>query len=412
MTARRRRSTALATLLLAVVAVIWVLGGLLSMLVSGRPVYALDVVYVLSFLAFPVVGWLISVKLPQNLLGWIYLTFPAVAGAGTALEELAQIQAHSGSDATAATLMLGGGWLYGFSITLILGPGVLLFPDGRLPGRRWRFVLWGIVALQLLYGVLELFGASTVCIEPVWEGGALIDCLTRVDNPLLLPFFGRLSATRSSVVEPLLALAVGLSVISLLVRYKRSAGDVRQQIKWIIFVAAAGIVPLLLVSFARQVLGVTILDGLDTILLIFITIGLPVAIGVAILKYRLYDIDRLISRTASYAIVAGALSAVFVGSVALTQQLLPVEGQFGIVVSTLVVAALFNPLRVRVQKVVDQRFNRSKFDAQRVLDEFAIQLRDDVDLEHMHATLLSAVQETMQPSYASLWIRDRASDSE
>ena len=156
---------------------------------------------------------------------------------------------------------------------------MLLFPDGRLPGHRWRFVLWGIAALIILNGVFLLFGAATACIEPIWEQGVFIECALTVDNPLRLPTVERLSASLGPVVEPLLALAVVLSLVGLLMRYRRSAGDVRQQIKWVLFVAAVGIVPLILVSFARQVLGFTGFERFDTIQLMFFTIGLPVAIG-------------------------------------------------------------------------------------------------------------------------------------
>ena len=401
-----RWTTALATLLLAVVVVAWTLGAWLSAQELDEPIHPLDVVWVLSFLVFPTVGWLISVKFPHNPLGWIYLAFAILAGAGSAMEEVATLQAHAGNFGTAATLIQGGGWLFGLALTLVLGPGVLLFPDGRLPGHRWRFVLWGTAALLILNGVFLLFGAARACIEPIWEVGVFIGCDMFVDNPLHLPIVGRLSASLGPVVDPLLALIVVLSLVGLLVRYRRSAGDVRQQIKWVLFVAAVGIVPLILVFFARQVLGFTGFERFDTIQLMFFTIGLPAAIGVAIFKYRLYDIDRIISRTAAYAIVVGVLAGTFVASVALTQQLLPVENQLGIVISTLVVAALFNPLRRRVRDTVDRRFNRSRYDAQRVLDEFSIGLRDGVDLELMQAALLSAADQTLQPSHLSLWIRE------
>ena len=267
-------------------------------------------------------------------------------------------------------------------------------------------MLWGSVTLILLSGVLGVFGTATACIEPIWEGGVFIECALTVDNPLHLPIVERLSASLGPAVEPLLALIVVLSLVGLLVRYMRSAGDVRQQIKWVLFVAAVGIVPLILVSIARQVLGFTGYGRFDTIQLMFFTIGLPVAIGVVIFKYRLYDIDRIISRTAAYAIVVGVLAAVFVATVTLTQRLLPLDSQFGIVASTLVVAALFNPLQRRVRDTVDRRFNRSMYDAQRVLDEFSIGLRDGVDLELMQAALLSAADQTMQPSHLALWIRE------
>ena len=404
-----RWTSALATLLLAVVVVIWVFGGLLSLQDPDEPIHLLDVVWVISFLVFPAVGWLIAVKLPNNRLGWIYLSFAVLAGVGAATEELAALQGHAGNYVAAAALIKAGGWLFSFAILLVLGPGVLLFPDGRLPGHRWRFVLWGTTALMFLSGVIGVFGGATACIEPIWEEGVFIECAQTVDNPLHLPIVERLSASLGPVVEPLLALAVVLSLVGLVVRYRRSAGDVRQQIKWVLFVAAVGIVPLILVSFARQVLGFTGFERFDTIQLMFFTIGLPVAIGIAIFKYRLYDIDRIISRTAAYAIVVGVLAAVFVGTVTLTQRLLPLDSQFGIVASTLVVAALFNPLRRRVRDTVDRRFNRSRYDAQRVLDEFSIGLQDGVDLELMQAALLSAADQTLQPSHLSLWIRERKS---
>ena len=402
-----RWTTALATLLLAVVVVIWVFGGLLSLQELDESIHPLDVVWVISFLVFPAVGWLIAVKLPNNPLGWIYLAFAVVAGVGSAIEELAVLQGHAGNYVAAAALIQAGGWLFSLSLLVILGPGVLLFPDGYLPGPRWRFVLWGGLALILMSAAFDVFGATTACIEPVWEGGVFIECALEADNPFHLPVVERLSSSLDPLVEPLLVLVVGLSLVGLLVRYQRSAGDVRRQIKWVLFVAAVGIVPLILVSFARQVLGFTGFERFDTIQLMFFTIGLPVAIGVAIFRYRLYDIERIISRTAAYAIVVGVLAAVFVATATLTQRLLLVDSQFGIVASTLVVAALFNPLRRRVRDTVDRRFNRSRYDAQRVLDEFSIGLRDGVDLKLMQAALLRAAQETLQPSHLSLWIRER-----
>ncbi len=146
-------------------------------------------------------------------------------------------------------------------------------------------------------------------------------------------------------------------------------------------------------------------------LLILITISLPIAIGIAIFRFRLYDVDRIISRTASYALIVGSLAAVFVISVTLIQQLLPIEGQLGIVVSTLVVASLFNPLRSRIQGAVDRRFNRSRYDAQKVLDDFGVRLREDVDLELMQAALIGAASETLQPAHLSLWVRDQKKES-
>lgn len=406
---RRHRITALATLLLTADIATWVITGVLAAQFSNEPLRPADLAYVLSFLVFPVVGWLVAVKLPGNPLGWIYLLFSLFGAFGTLAEGLAPMLAYAENLPAAAVLMLGGGWLYGLALLLILGPSVLLFPDGQLPGRRWRFVLWASAVLIVLSLVLPAFGVSTVCVEPAWEKGVLAGCARQVDNPLRLAVMERLNTIGGPVVEALLALTVALSLAGLLVRYRRSAGDVRQQIKWVVFAAAAGIVPLILITLTRQLLEFAGFELIDSALLLSFTIVLPVAIGVAIFRYRLYDIDRIISRTAAYAIVVGLLAAVFAASVALVRQLLPFRGEPGVVLSTLVVAALFDPLRRRVQNSVDRRFNRSKYDVQGVLDQLSDRLRDDVELALMQSALLEAALETMQPSHLSLWVREPTS---
>ncbi len=404
---RRRWTSALATLLLVSVVTTWLAFVFILGSQGAQALAAFDVGFALSFLVFPLVGWLIAIKLPWNPLGWIFLAFGVAGTIGNVIETMAPLQAHAGNDSAAAVLIQTGGWLYALSILLILGPGVLLFPDGQLPSRRWRIVLWANGVLILLYLLLPAFGTSTVCVEPVWTEGVVTECLLSASNPLHLPAVERINTAVGSAVEPLLALAVVLSLVGLLRRYRQSVGDARQQIKWVLFVATAGIAPLLLTTVARAVFGFTAAGQLDAVLLIFVSVGLPTTIGIAILKYRLYDIDRIISRTAAYAIVVSLLAAVFAGSVTLAQQLLPFQSQFGVVVSTLVVAALFNPLRLRVQNAVDRRFNRAKYDAQGVLDELSARLREEVDLELMQSALLETAQETMQPSHLSLWVRRR-----
>lgn len=406
--ARRRWAAGLATLLLLADIAAWATTAVLA--AQDEPVDLSAASYVLSFLVFPLVGWLIAVRIPRNPLGWIYLAFSAFGAVGTVVEELAPVMAYSGHSAAAVALIQGGGWLYSLGITLVLGPGVLLFPNGRLVDKRWRSVLWGFAGLMLLGLIFELFGTSPVCVDPIWEGGLLTGCALQLVNPLRLQLIERLNTGIGLAVQPLLALAVILSLVGLVMRYRRAGGEVRQQVKWVVFVAALGIVPLLLITIARTVLEFTAIDLLDVVLLTFLEIGLPVAIGIAIFRYRLYDIDRIISRTTAYAIVVGLLAAVYAATVTLAQQLLPFQNQLGVVVSTLVVAALFNPLRQRVQSSVNRRFNRSKYDAQRVLDELSSHLREDVDLELMQSALLEAARQTMQPSHLSLWVRGPTSN--
>ena len=262
----------------------------------------------------------------------------------------------------------------------------------------------GLAIALLAVGVMGLFGNKRVCID--WSAEVVNECLRWVENPLNPSALGDFGENLDRLLDLLLFFGAIVSLAGLITRYRHSIGEVRQQIKWVTLAAMAGILTFVLTSAAQEAFGFSLNEWVGVTPFILVNIGLPVAIAVAIFKYRLYDIDRIISRTAAYALVVGILLAVFVMSVTLTQRLLPVESQFGVVVSTLAVAALFNPLRRHVQSVVDRRFNRSKYKAQRVLDEFAIQLRDDVDLEHMQSALLSAARETMQPSHLSLWVRE------
>ena len=400
-----RWTSTLATMLLVLVITIFMIILWYGSRPTVNPSVASDVVFVLSLLAFPVVGWLIAVRQPQNPLGWIYLSASLIIGIGFMSDALALQAALAGSDANAAILLILGGWLQFPGYLLLLGPAILLFPDGRVPSNRFRWALWGLATLVLVWGVIYAIGSEMVCLEEFAE--ASDPCIQSVENPLGVFTGAGLGEAADLLFIGIFMLTILASVTAVLVRYRRSTGEVRQQIKWVAWVAAVGILLLFGVAVNEYVLGFTTNEWVDVLTVMVINVGLPVAIGFSILKYRLYDIDRIISRTAAYAVVAVVLAAVYVAGVTLTQRILPVEGQFGVVVSTLVVAALFNPLRRRVQSGVDRRFNRSRYDARRVLDAFSTQLRDVVDLEQMQAALLSAAQETMQPSHLSLWVRER-----
>ena len=402
---RGRWASTLATVLLVLFVSTWLVSAWLGLQDPVDPIGASDFLFAISFTAFPVVGWLIAVRQPQNPLGWIYLAFPVAIALGIIGQEFAAPIARAGYGAGAFILTELGGWLFVFGFWLLLVPGILLFPDGRLPNDRFRWALLGSALLLVALGLMVLIGTESSCIEEsVPQGGV---CSFSVDNPLKFSSTLDLSSVPETLLFVLLPIMGAISFIGIVVRYRQSTGEIRQQIKWIAWVASAGILLMLGVTVIEDVVGISLNDWVGVLTFMMITVGLPVAIGVAIFKYRLYDIDRIISRTAAYALVVGILAAVFVMSVTLTQQLLPIESQFGVVVSTLVVAALFNPLRRRVQSVVERRFNRSKYDAQRVLDELSIQLREDVDLDPMLTALLTATQETMQPSYVSLWVRER-----
>lgn len=374
---------------------------------SVDPASTAYVVFAILLLAFPLTGWLIAVKHPQNSLGWILLISPTLIGIGAICEELGLRSAQNGSDSASAVLLLVGGWLQFLGFWLLFGPAILLFPDGHFPSHRFRRVFWGLATSVLVWGVAVAIGSEKICVARFGE--ASTPCVRSVESPLALLSGTGLDEVAYALQIGIFLLTLSTSVAALVWRYLRSSGDVRQQIKWVAWVAAAGLLAILGFFIADDLLGLIQSEWVQTFVFSVIAVGLPVAIGFSILKYRLYDIDRIISRTAAYAVIVTVLVGVYVASVAVLQRLLPVQSPLGIVASTLFVAALFNPLRRRVQYAVDRRFNRSRYEARQVVDELSSQLRDDVALEQIQIALLNAAQQTLQPSHLSLWVRERRS---
>jgi hypothetical protein len=199
-------------------------------------------------------------------------------------------------------------------------------------------------------------------------------------------------------------------LLRLVLSYRRSTGDYRQQLKWLSGGGALGLTGLVLIT-GLSASSSALLHVIGAVGLVVGLIALPLSFGTGILKYRLYEIDRLISRTLSYLIIAGLLAGVFVGIVVLTTDVLPFSSPVGVAASTLAAAALFNPLRRRVQRVVDRRFNRSRYDAEAIVAAFALRLRKAVDLDTVHREMLAAVTGAIQPSHASLWIKPPTSST-
>jgi hypothetical protein len=265
---------------------------------------------------------------------------------------------------------------------------VLLFPDGQLPGPRWRWVLWAYAGLVACVVTV----AAANAIAPVAEHDI------RVDSSGMLTSSGHLPGWLASppawldavVVVGLVGIAlsiVGRQVLS----WRQATGERRQQLKWLAFGAAVTIVWLIgLLIFNIPVVGIA---------------ALPVSTGIAILKYRLYDIDRIISRTLSYAIVTGLLVGAYAGLVLLATRVLAFSGTIAVAASTLAAAALFNPLRRRVQRSVDRRFNRARYDADKTVAAFAAQLKEAVDLDSVRDDLASVVHKALEPAHVSVWIR-------
>ena len=354
------------------------------------------------FVSFATVGALVASRQPGNLIGWIFCALGLFLPLAGASEEYAlyALVTKPGSLPGGEVMAWLAAWFAGAINFALLAFVLLLFPDGRLLSRRWRFVVWvNLIAILLIFagnfepGQIESRGLLKVA-NPfgVAGAGALLQALGEIG------FF--------------LVLAVAIAgAISLVIRFRRSRGDERQQIKWFVFAGAVfcavlAVAPVLwtlpLSPTTEWIWPTLFLLGLGTI---------PAATGVAILKYRLYDIDILINRTLVYGSLTALLVLVYIGGVATTQAILRVltgqqeQPQLAIVVSTLVIAALFTPLRRRIQRLIDRRFYRSKYDARMTLEAFSARLRDETDLEALSDDLIGVVRETMQPAHVSLWLR-------
>jgi hypothetical protein len=285
-----------------------------------------------------------------------------------------------------------GGWARGMGWLLIVAFLLLLFPNGRLPSSRWRPVLWGIVGYIAFFTLV------------VWLSPASQDFrLAFVRNPLGLEL--EIMNLLGGVLYFTLPLLLVVSGAAVIVRFRGSRSDERQQLKW--FAYAVGV---MVVLFAFWLSSET--AGLVPVSTLAFTVplaGLPIAVGVAILKYRLYDIDVVINRTLVYGTLTATLAATYFGGVVLLQgafrALTGQESQLAIVASTLLIAALFGPLRRRMQALIDRRFYRRKYDAVRTLQDFSAKLREETDLDALSDELVMVVRETMQPEHASLWLR-------
>jgi hypothetical protein len=368
-----------------------------------------QLISLLPFLAFPVVGALVASRRPENPIGWICLavgTFWMLYNV-TTVYGVYGLLARPGSVPFPAEVGSLGESLWAPALGLLGTYLILLFPDGRLPSRRWRPVAW------LSGAVIVLASAGVALVpQPLPELGG-------IQNPFGLYGYPEVADALFNVLL-LLPLCILASAVSLIVRFRRSGGEVREQIKWIAF--AASLLGLVLLVEAVSALIVAP-DNFGTggsqpfwlkLLQDAVTLsyaGIPVAVGFAVLKYRLYDIEVVINRTLVYGSLTAMLALVYFGGVATTQAIFRAltgqeeQPQLAVVVSTLVIAALFNPLRRRIQSFIDRRFYRRKYDATKTLEAFSAKLRDETDLDALSDDLVGVVRETMQPEHVSLWLR-------
>jgi hypothetical protein len=358
-----------------------------------------------GFGAFAVVGALLVIRRPTNAVGWILsavgLMVSTIFGAGSGYATY--VMATRGRPDALAVLGAWAAnclWFVMLALALIYLP--LLFPDGRLLSRRWlsAAVLGGIGTLGFVIpGAL----VDTIPVNQVPGRGIAnpigIEGLGQLED---LPIFG--------AVEGLFLVAAFGAVVSVVVRFRRSRGVERQQMKWFAYAIVVLIGGSVLTGGIADVTGVGWLGGSSFVLSLIGLMCLPIAVGIAILRYRLYEIDLIINRTLVYGPLTATLALVYFGGVATTQLVFRAltdqqqQPQLAVVVSTLVIAALFNPLRRRIQTFIDRRFYRRKYDARKTLEAFTAKLRDETDLQALSGELTRVVEETMQPAHVSLWL--------
>jgi hypothetical protein len=358
------------------------------------------------FLAFTIVGALIASRRPENPIGWICL----VAGLFWTLIALDDQYTAYGLATTGvvpfpAAVVALSQWLWVPPVGLLSIYLILFFPDGRLPSRRWRPLAWFSGAVMVLVSL-------AIALAP----GPLPD-LGGVRNPFGLEGYPWI-ADATNVIPALLPLCTLASALSLVLRYRRSGSEQREQIKWIAFAGSfVGLMSLITVvstlifapefadSTGTQPLWLGVLQDVE--LLSFA--GIPVAVGIAVLRYRLYDIDVIINRTLVYGSLTATLIALYFGGIVVLQRLFVLltgqQSTLAVVASTLLIAALFNPLRRRIQSFIDRRFYRRKYDARKTLEAFTAKLRDETDFDALNAELVGVVNETIQPAHVSLWLR-------
>jgi hypothetical protein len=347
-----------------------------------------------------VVGWVVARRQPRNPVGWILLGFAvllAVGGCAGSYSVLIYRFGHGALPLGPVAVLLNLLW----APALVLLPvAILLFPDGTLPSPRWRWVLWAYLLIGAAWPVsIYAVAVSTMGhhIQVDASGN-----LTILDQPhgsaaWLTPV--------QEVILPVLVVFWLLFIGGQVATFRRSSYERRQQLKWLL----SGAVVCLLGVIVSTVLG-TLATHPSALTQAALGIGgvalgaFPLGIGVGILKYRLYDIDRIISRTLAYAIVTGLLVGVYAGLVLLVTHVLTVKTPVAVAVATLAAAALFSPLRSRVQQMVDRRFNRARYDADRIVAAFAVRLQDAVDLDAVQAALLAVAHQALEPEHASVWI--------
>jgi hypothetical protein len=349
--------------------------------------------------SFSTVGAIIASRRPEHPIGWLFCTIGLLAAVDHFCGEYATYALLGQPDALPAGE--AAAWVRSWVWSVTGGIGVfllLLFPDGRMPGVRWRYLAW-------LNALVAVLGAIALAFSP-----GPIDGLGPIRNPLGVDLLG--SALMGSAVNLVEVLQVAIALaaaVSPFVRLRHARFEKRQQIKWFAYAAAILIIGAGVMSLVPDVTDAWWVRSLGLVLYVVGIVGVPVTVGIAILRHHLFNIDLIINLTLVYGALTAALTFVYFGSAVLLQGTLRAltgeDSQLAVVASTLAIAALFSPLRRAIQSFIDRRFYRKKYDARKTLEAFSAKLRDETDLDALSDDLVGVVRETMQPAHASLWLR-------
>jgi hypothetical protein len=379
--------------------------GLLLFVLTGQKINTLDINSlgpIFLSLSISLVSVLIIVKQPENPMGWIYSAigfFQGLSWFSTTYADYALIT-RPGSLPGGGVMSVLSSFAWAPGLSILLTYAVLLYPSGRLPTRRWRVVAWASL-------VPPLFALLAIFFTLPYGGKALLE--GQVAPPNWLGISGNWFVTGFNLMFPWMLVCGIASLVSIIIRFLRSSSVERQQIKWLAFSSALVIAILYSTDWSSTPLKPV---WLVWILALMAGLSIPAATAIAILRYHLWDIDLIIRRTLVYGGLTAILLSIYFGSVLLLQNLLlALTGESRspvvIVVSTLAIAALFNPLRLRIQDFIDRRFYRRKYNADQALSRFMDTARNEVELEKLSEAMLGVVKETMQPEQVSLWLKER-----
>jgi hypothetical protein len=344
-----------------------------------------------TFATFALVGWLIAVRSPRTPIGWLFLTVGVLTAVGVGTEAEMSLALHRGLAAHGFVLFCAWFQLWYWYPLLLMATvyTLLLFPNG-LPSRRWRPVLW---TLTLALAAMTI----TAALSPTVDYGT-----TKVPNPIGVPSDWKdvENSPVFNVAGIVLMACVVATVVSLGVRFRRSRGIERAQMKWFFLGAAFLAVDLITSLVSKSFNNSWVNDAIAP----FAFMATPVSCGFAILRYRLYDIDRIVSRAVSYLVVTGVVVGFYVGVIALVETGLGFSSSIAVAASTLAAAAAFQPLRRRVQRGIDHRFDRAAYDARRTVERFSASMRDKADVDAVRDDLLTTVTLAIAPASASVWV--------